>query len=317
VTWGSKRGGTAGIGHTLGEALEDGGFEVVAAPVEEVSGLEGADAVIVGGALYANRWPSSARRFVKRNLERLRRVPVWFFSSGPLDDSASSSEIPATPEVGVLAERVGAKGHVTFGGRLQADARGFPASAMAKERAGDWRSPDRIRAWALQLASELPLAEPGRPLEHAARSVKRLLGYGMVGWALCTATMAVLLQVTSTTVALIVHAIAAPAYFVALAWRYFGARGSRDPLETAATWTGIVVLLDATVVAGAVLHSFDMFRSVAGTWLPFSLIFLATWITGTVRRSIPPASASYASGSRSRSMTPKVDASTPRSRASS
>ena len=31
-----------------------------------------------------------------------------------------------------MMEKVGAKGHVTFGGRLPADAKGFPASAMAK-----------------------------------------------------------------------------------------------------------------------------------------------------------------------------------------
>jgi hypothetical protein len=36
------------------------------------------------------------------------------------------------------------------------------------------------------------------------------------------------------------------------------------------------------VVALLVEKSFDMFRSVLGTWLPFALIFLATWLTGIV-----------------------------------
>jgi len=44
-------------------------------------------------------------------------------------------------------ERVGARGHITFGGRLSPDAKGFPASAMAKNRAGDWRDPAQVRAW--------------------------------------------------------------------------------------------------------------------------------------------------------------------------
>jgi len=287
VTWGSKRGGTAGIGMVLAETLETDGFEVVTAPAEKAS-VEGADAVIVGGALYANRWASPARRFVRRNAEELRKVPVWFFSSGPLDESADSGEIPATPEVAVLAERVGAKGHMTFGGRLEPDVRGFPASAMAKKSAGDWRSAGHVRSWARRLASELPGAVPGRWVDPPGGSALRLIGYGVVGWALCTVTMLVLLQVTSTTVALVAHAIAAPIYFVVLAGRYFGARGAREPLEVAATWTGSVVLLDATLIAGVVLRSFEMFGSVLGTWLPLALIFVASWLTGIVKRSMPP-----------------------------
>jgi menaquinone-dependent protoporphyrinogen oxidase len=52
---------------------------------------------------------------VNRHVSRLRTLPVWFFSSGPLDDSADRDEIPAPAQVAVLAERIGAKGHVTFG----------------------------------------------------------------------------------------------------------------------------------------------------------------------------------------------------------
>ena len=51
--------------------------------------------------------------------------------------------------------RTGAREHVTFGGRLSVDARGFPASAMAKKSAGDWRDPERVRAWTHRIASQL------------------------------------------------------------------------------------------------------------------------------------------------------------------
>lgn len=50
---------------------------------------------------------------------------------------------------------VGARGEVTFGGFLAADAKGFPASAMAKNNAGDWRNPERIRAWVAEVHEEL------------------------------------------------------------------------------------------------------------------------------------------------------------------
>ncbi|MEZ5143227.1 MAG: hypothetical protein R2726_12020 [Acidimicrobiales bacterium] len=44
---------------------------------------------------------------------------------------------------------------MTFGGRLPADAKGFPASAMAKDHAGDWRDHDQVQAWAGDVAREL------------------------------------------------------------------------------------------------------------------------------------------------------------------
>jgi hypothetical protein len=92
--------------------------------------------------------------------------------------------------------------------------------------------------------------------------------------------MAVLLQTVSTGAAIAIHAVAAPFIFAGIAIGYFGARGARDPLPTAIAFTAIVALLDATVVAALVLRDFAMFASFAGTWLPFMLIFLATWVTG-------------------------------------
>jgi hypothetical protein len=49
----------------------------------------------------------------------------------------------------------------------------------------------------------------------------------------------------------------------------------------------MVIALDAIVVAGLIQHSADMFRSIAGTWLPFVLIFLATWATGSILAMMP------------------------------
>jgi menaquinone-dependent protoporphyrinogen oxidase len=286
VTWASKRGGTASIGRILGEALAARGFDVAPVAVHEVLEVGSFDAVVVGGALYANRWPGQARRFVSRHVHELRKVPVWFFSSGPLDDSADRAEIPATNEVAVLAERVGARGHRTFGGRLEPSAKGFPASAMAKKKSGDWRNPERIRAWAARLADELPSAVPGNPVEPPARSIPRLLAHGVVGWGL-GAVLVTALQLVNVGAALVIHAIAAPLIFILIARRYFRARGAREALPTAIVWTAIVALLDLTVVAIFVQRSLEMFESMTGTWLPFALIFAAVWTTGTVLSMLP------------------------------
>jgi menaquinone-dependent protoporphyrinogen oxidase len=287
VTWGSKRGGTEGIGRMVAEALEAHGLEVVAASVEKAPEIDGFDAAVVGGALYANGWPGNVRRFVNRRVRELRKLPVWLFSSGPLDDSADREEIPPTTPVAVLAERVGAIGHVTFGGRLEPGAKGFPASAMAKTRSGDFRNPERIRAWAAKLAADIPQAKPGKPIDHPARSIRRLLAHGVVGWALCAAAMAGFLRFFSLTAALVLHTIAAPLFFSALAWHYFRARGAREPLPTAATWTAVVMLLDLVVVAVGLERSLAMFRSIAGTWLPLGLVFIVTWVIGGLMSTLP------------------------------
>ena len=147
VVFGSKMGGTQGIAEVLADELRDRGAEVEVHDATEAPSAAGYDAVVVGGALYAGRWYKPIRKWVKRHTEELSGLPVWFFSSGPLDESATEDEIPETGSVHKLMERVGARGHITIGGRLPEDAKGFPAAAMAKDHAGDWRDPEQIRAW--------------------------------------------------------------------------------------------------------------------------------------------------------------------------
>lgn len=156
VAVGTERGGTSGIGEEIAEVLRLAGFGVDVRAAQSVSTLEGYGAVIVGGALYMGRWHRDARRFVKQHEAALRERPVWFFSSGPLDDSATHGELPPVPGVQQLMSRVHARGHVTFGGRLLPDARGFLAHAIAKKHSGDWRNTAFIQRWAASIAVSLP-----------------------------------------------------------------------------------------------------------------------------------------------------------------
>lgn len=155
VTFGSARGGTEGLAQTVADGLRHEGFSVDLLPAGQIRGLGGYDAVVVGGALYAGRWHKAARRFVKRHAAELRQRPVYFFSSGPLDDSAARREIPPVRGVKALMKRAGARGHVTFGGRLAPDAKGFPARAMARKLSGDWRDAGQVRAWTGSVAAQL------------------------------------------------------------------------------------------------------------------------------------------------------------------
>jgi menaquinone-dependent protoporphyrinogen oxidase len=55
--------------------------------------------------------------------------------------------------------RVGATEHVTFGGCLAADVTGFPAAAMARDHAGDWRDAAHVGRWVDQLVRTLDLSD--------------------------------------------------------------------------------------------------------------------------------------------------------------
>ena len=153
VTYGSKRGGTKGLAEMVATDLREEGLQVDLVAPNQVKRLDEYEAVVVGGALYAFRWHRAAKRFVKRHTDELRERPVFFFSSGPLDDSATTKDIPPVKGVQALMERVEARGHITFGGRLSPDAKGFPASAMAQKKAGDWRDPAQVRAWVRSIAA--------------------------------------------------------------------------------------------------------------------------------------------------------------------
>lgn len=160
VVYGSKRGGTAGLAQMVGAELQRLGWEVVVQDAAQPAELRGVDLVIIGGALYMNRWHKAARSFAKRREPALRTMPVWLFSSGPLDTSAASGDIAPVSQVHEIARRLEARGHMTFGGRLAADAKGFGARSLAKKYAGDYRDPAQVADWVHQIVHELAPAEP-------------------------------------------------------------------------------------------------------------------------------------------------------------
>ena len=109
-----------------------------------------------------------------------------------------------------------------------------------------------------------------------------LVGHALLGWVLCGATVVIGRKLMTLHQALIAHAIAAPLIFAIVSASYFRWFGGTSPIVTAATFVAIVMFLDVFVVALLIEKSFDMFRSALGTWLPFALIFISTWATGTL-----------------------------------
>jgi hypothetical protein len=107
-----------------------------------------------------------------------------------------------------------------------------------------------------------------------------ILVFAFVGWALCAAVMGIGMEITSLDRILVIHAVAAPLIFILLSWIYFNFFNYASPLLTAIIFVSFVILMDILVIAILINKNFEMFKSLIGTWIPFILIFIATYLTG-------------------------------------
>jgi len=107
------------------------------------------------------------------------------------------------------------------------------------------------------------------------------LTHAFVGWALCAATMGIGMAITTIETTLILHAIGAPIFFAVVSWVYFQKFNYTNPLQTALIFVGFVIIVDFFVVALLINKSLEMFTSPLGTWVPFALIFMSTYLTGS------------------------------------
>ena len=104
-----------------------------------------------------------------------------------------------------------------------------------------------------------------------------LFGLALALWGACGGVMSVGRRLWRLDRALRVHLIAAPvvAFLVSAVHKEIAPEIS--PGARAVAITGIVVLLDALVIAPLFERSYAMFSSIIGTWLPFAAIFAASW----------------------------------------
>ncbi len=158
VAYATKHGSAAEICASIAAVLREAGLEADVRPAADVRTLKPYRAVVLGSGLYSATWLRDANRFVKTHRKALGGLPVWLFSSGPLDRSADFDDIPMTPHVLEAVGDLPIHGHRTFGGRLLADAPEVASGIIATHRTGDYRDFDAIRAWARTIAAELQTA---------------------------------------------------------------------------------------------------------------------------------------------------------------
>jgi hypothetical protein len=109
-----------------------------------------------------------------------------------------------------------------------------------------------------------------------------IVALGLLGWALCGAIIFIGMSLMSIRTTLIVHAVGAPVIFSLISLFYFKKFRFTNPFQTGALFLLIVVFMDFFLVALVINKSMEMFQSPLGTWIPFGLIFLSTYITGSI-----------------------------------
>jgi menaquinone-dependent protoporphyrinogen oxidase len=164
----SKHGSTAELATALAAGLRHHGADVDVRTPGAVSSVAGYDVVIVGSAVYRNRWLRAARDFLDGHSGALRSREVFLFSSGPIAEQGRP--VNNHYDVAPAMARTGAREHRTFAGKID------PAVLNAGERVvvrmtgaqlGDFRDWDEIGSWASKIVAQVSDRTGVRmPTEH-------------------------------------------------------------------------------------------------------------------------------------------------------
>ncbi|MCJ0891982.1 flavodoxin domain-containing protein [Rhodococcus sp. ARC_M12] len=162
----SRHGATREIGQWLGASIlremstDDSTTTVDVRDARDVDSIAEYDAAIIGSGVYMGRWLRDARSLIAREQAELESMPVWLFSSGPVDGSTPAKTQPKETKADWAIE------HRVFGGKL--DRAGLSRFERAVVRLinvsdGDSRSRAEVLAWAVVISSRLTLSAPNAP----------------------------------------------------------------------------------------------------------------------------------------------------------
>ncbi len=166
VAFASRYGSTKEIAEFIAEHLRRGGASAEARSVEVVSNPEDYDALVVGSAVYMQRWMDSAVEFVHEHQAILAQRHLWLFSSGPLElppELVAKNGLDSVPkEIPGLQEALKPHDHRVFFGVLDPKKLSFKHRALRKLPAarplfpeGDFRKWDEIKSWTDEIAQSL------------------------------------------------------------------------------------------------------------------------------------------------------------------
>jgi menaquinone-dependent protoporphyrinogen oxidase len=166
VTYASKYGSTREIAEKIGEVLSQAGLPADVLPVNDVRDLSAYEAVVLGSAIYIDKWPKEAVRFLQSHERELAERAVWLFSSGPTGegnavDLVEGKRLPA--EIEPVVDRIHPRDVTVFHGHINPAKMNFiekwAIKNLKKKPFGDFRDWNAIAAWAKDVAGAVKKAE--------------------------------------------------------------------------------------------------------------------------------------------------------------
>ncbi|MCJ0891988.1 flavodoxin [Rhodococcus sp. ARC_M12] len=161
VSTAGRHGATDSLGRELARVFEHSGGDVDLRAPASVACVDDYDALVIGSAVYSDRWVPAAKALVDR-VSRSEHPPVWLFSCGPLH--SSDRPVNVTSDAAHAASVLHATAHRTFPGKLD------PERLSAGERqifensgavAGDFRDWVLVCNWAREILACLTAGTPG------------------------------------------------------------------------------------------------------------------------------------------------------------
>ena len=161
VAFESKYGATQEIAERIQTVLESLGLDVTLSEASKVGDLARFEGVVLGSAVYYGRWRKGAVKFLKNHKDALARMPVWFFSSGPIDEGDPVELLDGwqfPPLQQAIADEIQPRDMAVFHGKLDESKLSRLEKKILeamKSSAGDFRDWGVIEFWAKGIASSL------------------------------------------------------------------------------------------------------------------------------------------------------------------
>jgi menaquinone-dependent protoporphyrinogen oxidase len=154
VAYASKHGSTQETAEAIAGMLRDEGLWAHTRRAAEIDDLWGYDGVVLAGSIYAGRWHTDARDFLKRHRQELAEVPVAIFAMGPKTSSEHDLG-EARKQLDLNLKKLPDVRPVTiaiFGGVVDPAKLHFPFNKLPATDARDW---DAIRSWSKEVAEAM------------------------------------------------------------------------------------------------------------------------------------------------------------------
>jgi menaquinone-dependent protoporphyrinogen oxidase len=154
----SDHGATREIAARIADDLARHDIDAEVKAPEQVEGLSGYDAFVIGSAIYLGQWLKPATKFIEAHQDELRQHPTWLFSSGPIVGEPVTTDPADAAKGDAIAETLHAREHRLFGGKLDKSQLNWcekVAVRAAHAHEGDYRDWAAIDEWAATIAHEL------------------------------------------------------------------------------------------------------------------------------------------------------------------